>query len=53
MNKTHGISRLKEGMFDFHIEASPAYREIEATFFEKETWIHGVSYKSIRRIKKF
>lgn len=36
MNKTEGISRLREGMFAFHIEASPGYREIEATFFEKE-----------------
>ena len=36
MNKTQGISRVREGMFAFHIQTSPGYREIEATFFEKE-----------------
>lgn len=36
MNKTEGINRLRQGMFAFHIENSPGYREIEATFFEKE-----------------
>lgn len=36
MNITEGINRVREGMFAFHIEGSPGYREIEATFFEKE-----------------
>lgn len=36
MNKTEGILKVREGMFAFHIESSPGYREIEATFFEKE-----------------
>lgn len=36
MNKTEGIQRLRQGMFAFHIEASPGYKEIEATFYEKE-----------------
>lgn len=36
MNKTEGVRRLRQGMFAFFIESSPGYREIEATFYEKE-----------------
>lgn len=36
MNLTHGIERVREGMFAFHVESSPGYREIERTFLENE-----------------
>lgn len=36
MNGTDGIRRVKEGMFAFHMESSPAYAEIERTFLEHE-----------------
>lgn len=36
MNLTYGVSRMREGMFAFHSEVSPAYDEVERTFFENE-----------------
>lgn len=36
MNVTYGISRMRGGMFAFHIETSPGYSEVERTFFENE-----------------
>ncbi|XP_031617482.1 glutamate receptor 3-like [Contarinia nasturtii] len=36
MNISYGISRLREGMFAFHTETSPAYTAIERTFYENE-----------------
>lgn len=36
MNLTHGIGRMRQGMFAFHTEAGPAYSEVERTFFEHE-----------------
>lgn len=36
MNVSHGVSRIRQGMFAFHVSSSAAYDEIERTFFENE-----------------
>lgn len=36
VNFTYGISRLREGMYAFHVETALAYLEIEKTFFNHE-----------------
>ncbi|XP_055295192.1 uncharacterized protein LOC129564964 [Sitodiplosis mosellana] len=36
INRSYGVSRLRKGMFAFHAEAPPIYRENEKNFFEHE-----------------
>lgn len=36
MNATYGISRVREGMFAFHMVNDAAYNEIKKTFYEHE-----------------
>lgn len=36
MNVTYGVSRLRDGMFAFHIATGQGYDEIERTFLENE-----------------
>ncbi|XP_031617481.1 ionotropic receptor 75a-like [Contarinia nasturtii] len=36
MNLSHGISRMREGMFAFHVVTAQGYDEIERTFYENE-----------------
>lgn len=36
MNLTHGISRVRQGMFAFHVATEQGYDEVERTFFENE-----------------
>lgn len=36
MNLTYGISRVREGMFAFHVANIQGYVEVERTFLENE-----------------
>lgn len=36
MNLTYGVSRVRRGMFAFHVSTGQAYDEVERTFFENE-----------------
>lgn len=36
MNLSYGISRMREGMFAFHVSTGQGYDEVERTFFENE-----------------
>lgn len=36
MNVSEGVARLRHGMYAFHVELGPAFREIENTFYEHE-----------------
>lgn len=36
MNLTHGISRMRQGMFAFHVATELGYDEVERTFLENE-----------------
>lgn len=36
MNVSHGVSRLRQGLFAFHIEKGIGYKHIKDTFFENE-----------------
>lgn len=36
MNVSHGISRVREGMFAFHVATGQGYDEVERTFSENE-----------------
>lgn len=36
VNVSHGVSRVRQGMYAFHVETGPAYQEVEKTFFEHE-----------------
>lgn len=36
MNASHGVSRLRRGLFAFHIERGIGYRYIKDTFFEND-----------------
>lgn len=36
MNRSYGISRVRDGMFAFYVETSIGYGEMERTFFENE-----------------
>lgn len=36
MNVSHGVDRVRKGLFGFHSEKGPLYREIKNTFYEHE-----------------
>lgn len=36
MNVSQGISKMREGMFAFHVATGQGYEEVERTFFENE-----------------
>lgn len=36
MNLSYGISRMRQGMFAFHVATGQGYDEVERTFFENE-----------------
>lgn len=36
MNVSYGISRMREGMFAYHVSTGMGYDEVEQTFLENE-----------------
>lgn len=36
MNVSEGVRRVRQGMYAFHVELGPAFREMEDTFYEHE-----------------